>query len=172
MPSNRTDFAELFRANYAHVYRYVRYRVSDDKITEDLTADIFERAYRYRDNFDPGRGTFSTWITQIAHNWVNNYLVSQQRRERYEGDETEDIDGVAADEPHPEEAAILSEAVQRLLWCLDHLSTRDRQIVALRFGTDTRNKDIAELLGLKEHTVSVILLRALERLRGCQEEVR
>jgi RNA polymerase sigma-70 factor, ECF subfamily len=50
------------------------------------------------------------------------------------------------------------------------LSPRDRQVVALRFGSDMRNKDIAELMGLKEHTVSVILLRALERLRDCQEE--
>ena len=170
LPSARLDFAELFREHYPRVYRYVRYRVNDDLVAEDLTAEVFERAYRYRDSYDPERSTFSTWITQIAHNWINNHLVSQQRRDQHEADLNDDMEILPSTDRLPEAQAIASEAVQRLLSCLDRLSARDRQVVALRFGSDMRNKDIAEMLALKEHTVSVILLRALERLRACQEE--
>ncbi len=166
----QVDFAALFREHYPRIYRYVRYRVNDDTAAEDLTSEIFERAYRYRDTYDPARSAFSTWITQIAHNWVNNHLVGQDRRERHEVEPGEDMETIEATDASPESQIIRREAVQRLLDCLKGLADRDRQIVALRFGSDTRNKDIAEQLGLKEKTVSVILLRALERLRTCQGE--
>jgi RNA polymerase sigma factor (sigma-70 family) len=166
----QVDFATLFREHYPRIYRYVRYRVNDDTAAEDLTSEIFERAYRYRDTYDPSRSAFSTWITQIAHNWVNNHLVGQNRRERHEVEPGEDMENIEAAEASPEIQVIRREAVQRLLDCLKGLTARDREIVALRFGSDARNKDIAEQLGLKEKTVSVILLRALERLRTCQEE--
>jgi len=168
--AQQPDFADLFREQYPRIYRYVRYRVNDDVIAEDLTAEIFERAYRYRDSYDSGRSAFSTWITQIAHNWVNNYLVSQHRQDKYEVDPSDAMEHLASAEPSPETHVLTKEAVQRLLSCVDRLSEQARQVVALRFGSDVRNKDIAELLGIKEHTVSVILLRALDRLRACQEE--
>ncbi len=170
MPSAQLDFAKLFREHYPRIYRYVRYRVNDDMIAEDLTAEIFERAYRYRDSYDPARSSFSTWITQIAHNWTNNHLVSEQRRGQHEADLSDEMDILPSGERLPEAQAITGEAVERLLSCIERLSPRDRQIVALRFGSDMRNKDIAELLGMKEHSVSVILLRILQRLRACQEE--
>jgi RNA polymerase sigma factor (sigma-70 family) len=165
----RPDFANLFRTHYPRIYRYVRYRVDDDVIAEDLTSEIFERAYRFLDTYDPARAAFSTWITQIAHNWVNNHLVSQQRRDQHEAVTEDDMESLPSAEASPEAQVVAREAIQRLLICLERLVARDRQIVALRFGSDVRNKEIAELMGLKEHTVSVILLRALERLRACQE---
>lgn len=171
MPSQRLDFANLFREHYPKVYRYVRYRVDNDTVAEDLTAEVFERAFRSRESYDPARSAFSTWVGQIAHNWVNNYLLTRQRRDPLETDLSDEIERLPSTESSPESQVIRQEVVARLLECLKRLTERDRQIVALRFGADTRNKQIAELMGLKEHSVSVILLRALERLRGCQEEV-
>lgn len=170
LASARPDFATLFREHYPRIYRYVRYRVNDDMTAEDLTAEIFERAYRYRDTYDSARSAFSTWITQIAHNWVNNHLISEERHERHETPTDGEMEDLPSAEASPEAQIVAREAIQQLLMCLERLAARDRQVVALRFGSDVRNKDIAELLELKEHTVSVILLRALERLRTCQEQ--
>lgn len=169
MAVTRPDFAELFREYYPRVYRYVRYRVDDDIISEDLTSGVFERAYRYRQRYDPARASFATWITRIAQNWVNNFLANQKRRQRFEIESDERLESLPDAALSPEDYVIRSEAIQRLLLCLERLSDRDRQVVALRFGMSIRNKEIAELLDLKEHTVSVIVLRTLERLRACQE---
>src|SRR5689334_10282030 len=92
LPSAQLDFAKLFREHYPRIYRYVRYRVNDDVVAEDLTAEVFERAYRYRDSYDPARSNFSTWITQIAHNWINNQLVRHHRREQHEADVSDDME--------------------------------------------------------------------------------
>src|SRR5437588_910568 len=102
LPLARLDFADLFREQYPRIYRYVRYRVDDDMIAEDLTAEVFERAYRYQASYDPARSSFSTWITQIAHNWINNHLVSQQRRNRHEADLSDDMEVLPSKDRLPE----------------------------------------------------------------------
>src|SRR5258708_18946022 len=163
------DFARLFREHYAQVYRYVRFRIDNDQIAEDLTSEIFERAFRYRNTFQPRRGAFSTWIGQIAQNWVNNYVSSQQHRMSQQVVEHEELEHIATTGPSPEAYVIGQEALRHLRACLERLSQRDREVVILRFGMNTRNKQIAEIMNLKEHTVSVIIMRALEALRGCQE---
>ena len=38
------------------VHRYVSYRVGDGAEADDITSDVFERAIRYRDSYDPSRG--------------------------------------------------------------------------------------------------------------------
>jgi len=167
LPGEPLDFALLFREHYPRVYRYVRYRVDDDLIAEDLTSEIFERAYRYKNSFHPERGAFSTWIGRIAQNWVSNYLGSSRHIASTETDNG--LENLLAIEPSPEAHMIGQQAVQLLHECLEKLSQRDKEIVALRFGMNTGNKQIAQIMNLKEHTVSVIIMRALERLRGCQE---
>jgi len=167
--SHQPDFGTLFREQYPRIYRYVRYRVDDETIAEDLTAEIFERAYRALDTYNPALSAFSTWITRIAHNWVSNYLMNKKRQAQYEMTTNDDLESVPTREPTPEVRILEQETIQHLLGCVDRLSERAREVVALRFGSDMRNKEIAALLDLKEHTVSVILLRALEQLRQCQE---
>jgi RNA polymerase sigma factor (sigma-70 family) len=165
------DFASLFRDHHARIYRYILYRVGDATEAEDLTSEVFERAFRYRATFNPALASFSTWITEIANNWVNNYLLSQERRKRNETTLTSDtaIEALPASEPPPEAQLLRHELLKRLFECIDLLKPRPRQVVALRFGSEMRNKEIAGLLDIKEHTISVILLRALQNLRECQE---
>jgi RNA polymerase sigma factor (sigma-70 family) len=167
--SPQPDFGTLFREQYPRIYRYVRYRIDDDATAEDLTAEIFERAYRALATYDPAKGAFSTWISRIAHNWVNNHLFGKKQQARYEMTANDDLENVPTQEATPEIHLLEREAIQQLLKCVDRLSERAREVVALRFGSNMRNKEIAALLDLKEHTVSVILLRALEQLRHCQE---
>ncbi len=168
MSITRLDFAALFREHHVRVYRYVRYRVGDSALTDDLTADIFERAYRALDSYDPTRGAFQTWLSRIAHNYVSDYLDRQAHRDRYEVTSEAVLENLSSAETPPEDQIIVNEAVNRLLSCLDQLTARDREIVTLRFAFGIRSKVVADLLHIKEHTISVIILRALERLRGCQ----
>jgi RNA polymerase sigma-70 factor (ECF subfamily) len=131
VPLAGLDFADLFREQYPRIYRYVRYRVDDELTAEDLTAEVFERAYRFRDSYDPARSAFSTWLMQIAHNWVNNHLISQNRQQQHEVDPGEEMVYWPAAEKSLEAQTIARETVARLLNCVDHLSSRDRQVIAL-----------------------------------------
>src|SRR5262249_48354542 len=125
LPSRSLDFAELFKTHYPRVYRYVRYRIDDDQTAEDLTAEIFERAYRSRHTYEPTRSAFSTWIGRIAQNWVTNYLKSHHYRTIKDKVEDDVLEQYAGSDPSPEAQVIGSEALIQLQVCLDELSERD-----------------------------------------------
>ncbi len=56
------------------VYAYVAYRIGPGADAEDLTSDVFERALRYRESFDPRKGTPTAWLIGIARRCVDGHL--------------------------------------------------------------------------------------------------
>lgn len=161
----KLDFAELFREHYPRIYNYFRYRVEPQEDAEDLTSMAFERAYAHRERFEAARGTFSAWLFRIAHNALANYYRTRQRRSAYEaeGDLPADLVTPA---PSPETQVIQGESIARLLRGLRRLSGRDQEVISLKFAGQLSNREIGEIMGLKEKTVSVVLYRAMQRLQG------
>jgi RNA polymerase sigma-70 factor (ECF subfamily) len=56
---------------------------------------------------------------------------------------------------------------ERLAWCLDRLSERERSVVLMTFYEDKQADDVAAALGLTAGNVRVIRHRAIGRLRNC-----
>ena len=140
-------------AAHRPVYAYVAYRLGDGPDAEDVTSETFERALRYRESFDPRRGEPVTWLIGIARRCIADAAV---RRE------------LPAEEP-PERAIEGHEqdAVQRLelAAALAVLDDRERELIALRYGSDLTARQIGELLDMRTNAVEVALHRALARLR-------
>src|SRR5919197_3843547 len=61
-------FEELYRNTFPRVYAYVASLLRDRSAAEDVTAQAFERAYRKRSGFRPGRGSAEAWLFGIARN--------------------------------------------------------------------------------------------------------
>ena len=68
--------------------------------------------------------------------------------------------------PGPEERLLTSAAV---VDALTHLSERDREVIALRFGGDLTGAEIAALLDLSLANVQQIMSRSLRKLRTLLE---
>jgi RNA polymerase sigma factor (sigma-70 family) len=162
-PESGPDLARLFREHYPRIYNYFRYRVNIQEDAEDLTGMTFERAYAHRKRFDEVKGTFSAWLFRIAHNVLANYYRTRQRRSAYEteGDLPTDL---VTPTPSPETQVIQEETVARLLCGLRGLSQRDQEVITLKFAGSLSNREIGQIMGLKEKTVSVVLWRAMGRL--------
>jgi RNA polymerase sigma factor (sigma-70 family) len=158
------DFAELFRQYYPYIYNYLRYRVDSQKDAEDVTGMVFERAYVHRGQFDPAKGAFSTWLFRIAHNTLANFHRTHQRRLAHEAESGLPAD-LATSEPSPEAQVIEREAIARVLGGLKHLNERDQEVITLKFAGQLSNREIGQIMELNEKTVSVVLWRAMRRLR-------
>ena len=158
------DFAELFREFYPRVYTYLRYRVNAPEDAEDLISLVFEKAYTHREKFDPLKGNFSTWLFRIAHNTLANYYRTQERRSVWEAP-SGISDDLRVQETSPETQLIQQEAIAQILGSLSHLSERDQEVISLKFAGRLGNKEIGQIMDLKEKTVSVVLLRAMRRLQ-------
>jgi RNA polymerase sigma-70 factor (ECF subfamily) len=73
-------------------------------------------------------------------------------------------------ESSPEAQIIHQEMLVQVLRGLARLSERDQEIISLKFAGRLRNKEIGQIMEMKEKTVSVVLLRAVRRLRLQIEE--
>jgi RNA polymerase sigma-70 factor (ECF subfamily) len=158
------DLAQLFQQYYPYVYNYLRYRVNSVEEVEDLIGAIFEQAYTHRAQFDPARGAFSTWLFRIAHNILVSHYRRRSRRSAWEANIDVPLDLVST-EPSPETQVMQKETLVQMLRCLERLSDRDQEVISLKFAGKLRNKEIGEIMAMPEKTVSVVLLRAMRRLR-------
>jgi len=165
----KLDLAELFEYYYPRIYNYLRYRLSSVEDVEDLIGAIFERAYAHQYRFDSSKGAFSTWLFRIARNMLVDHYRQRQRRSTWETGAEIPADLVAP-EPSPEAQVIHHEALITMLRCLERLSERDREIISLKFAGKLRNTEISEIMEMREKTVSVVLLRAVRRLRQEMEQ--
>ncbi len=153
-------FDALYRECAGDVFAYVRTLLRDDQAAEDVTALAFERAYRRRVRFDPGRGTPRAWLFTIARNAA---LDDLRRRGR-----TTSLDHeVADDAPAGDPVASAERAARRaeVRAALGRLSARDREIVALKFFAGLDNAELAEVLGVSESNAGTKLHRAMTKLR-------
>jgi RNA polymerase sigma-70 factor (ECF subfamily) len=166
--TTKLDFGVLFDRYYPKLYSYVRYRVSSREEAEDLTALAFERALTHQASYDPAKGAFSTWLFRIARNVIINHQAQKRRRGMDVG--LEEIATLPTETPSPERIVIHKEDLQTLLEHVSTLSPRDQDIIALKFAGRLTNREIAATLDLNEKTVSVIILRALRKLKQRCEE--
>jgi RNA polymerase sigma-70 factor, ECF subfamily len=136
------------------VYAYVAYRVGPGMDAEDITSDVFERALRYRQSYDPKRGEPMAWLIGIARRCVNGALEDPQRTR-----------GSVEDRAAPGDLA--EDAVRRLslLDAVSQLGERERELIALRYGADLTGRQIGAILDMSANAVDVAMHRAVERLR-------
>jgi RNA polymerase sigma-70 factor (ECF subfamily) len=74
-------FALIVRAYQAPIFNYILRMIGDRSLAEDLTQDVFLRAYQGL----PGcslRSRFTTWLFQIAKNRVVDELRANERKPR------------------------------------------------------------------------------------------
>jgi DNA-directed RNA polymerase specialized sigma24 family protein len=69
-PRIEDGFRELVEANEAAVHGFLRRRVQDPGRAEDLTQEVFLRAWRHADQYDPQRADVRAWLFGIARNLV------------------------------------------------------------------------------------------------------
>jgi RNA polymerase sigma-70 factor, ECF subfamily len=159
-------FDRLYRASRDDVYAYVASLLRDRGAAEEVTATAFERAYRKRSSFDPGRGEPRAWLFGIARNAALDEL---RRRGRQTELTAEPVDPSA---PHAEDGAEASERRLALGAALAGLASRERELIALKFFAGLSNAEIAKVLGITESNAGTKLHRAVSKLReGCDELV-
>jgi RNA polymerase sigma-70 factor, ECF subfamily len=157
------NFAALFDTHHRRLYAYVRSQVADQATAEDLTAAAFERAFSHSHTYDPAKASFATWLFRIAHNLVINYYQATSRKPVYY--ELDEAAEVSTADLSPEQQVLRQEQHRILRDTVTTLSERDQEIIQLKFFGRLTNREIAEVMDLNEKTVSVIIFRALQKLK-------
>lgn len=164
------DWDAVYRQELPRVYNYFRYRLGDDTIAEDLTSTTFEKAWRARERYRRDLAGFSTWLLTIARNVATDHYRSAGGLHGRIADVSLD----AAQEypaPDPPEVVYARNAeLAQLAGLLAKLSNRDRELVALKYGAELNNRQIAQYVGMSESNVGTTLYRIVGKLREQWQE--
>ena len=131
---------------------------------EDLSQDVFIKAYRSRDGFRREAQT-STWLYRIA---VNAYLNKKRKkalRFRLLRNDLDDRHASREAAPRPDVAAEADVIQRHIALALKTLSPKERTAFVLRHYQDLALAEVAGVMGVAEGTVKSLLYRATRKLR-------
>jgi RNA polymerase sigma factor (sigma-70 family) len=160
-------FGRLYDMHVDRVYRHIYYRVGNEQDAEDLTQQVFLKAWQAIDRYKKTASPFIAWLMTVSHNLVVDFYRTRKDNAYLEAE-------VLADGPasSPEGAAEASLEQQRLRRAILQLGSDEQQVIILRFIEGFEFAEIASVLKKKEGNVRVILHRALVKLRNILEKER
>ena len=159
------DFRSVVEAHESAVHAYVRRRVHDPGRAEDVTQEVFLRAWRFADRFDPQRADLRGWLLGIAHNLVIDGYRADAARPRTAGGEELLAALPAADELEAAVAAwMMADALRRL-------TPAHRDVLLCLYYRRWSLADTATHLGVALGTVKSRSTYALRALRLVLEEM-
>ncbi len=164
---DRTAIAELYRRYVQRIYRYVYYRVGDESIAEDLTAEIFLRALEGLEAYSYRGVPFVAWLYRIAQARVVDYHRRRTRR----GENLPLHEALADAEQDVTVSAERREAYADLYAALRQLTPEQQQVIALKFLAGLKNAEVAYVLGKTEGAVKALQHRALASLQRILDDV-
>jgi RNA polymerase sigma-70 factor (ECF subfamily) len=145
-------FAELYDQHFDRVYAFIARRVHDRSEAEDVTSEVFHRAFANIRKFQ-WRGTpFIAWLYRIA--W--NEIIDRAKHSSREA-------GLAMEPTHDEMDEVERRAT--LFQMVGTLPDAQRAVIVKRFTEDRSIAEIAREMGRSEGAIKQLQFRALETLR-------
>ena len=136
-------------------------------LAEEITQGAFLLAWRGLPRFQKG-SPFRPWLMRILFRHALDVMEKQRTYLRpISLDDTLELEVPLSSASHMDQADLQEQVAQReeVQRALAQLGAEQRRVIALRYGADLTEVDIAQVLGWPVGTVKSRLNRARERLR-------
>lgn len=150
------EFLKLYDECYDDVYRYIHFKVGNSWDADDITEEVFKRAF---EKFRTVSGSSRPWLFTIARNAVTDYY---RRKKDVPGSEILDT------YQHPynfEEEFLKREKLGCLKNSLNLLNEEELEIINLRYFSEMKYGEIAIVLEKSENAVKMKAIRVMNKLR-------
>ncbi len=154
-------FGILYDHYMPKIYRFILLKVSDRDDAEDLTHEVFLKAWQNIGSYVPMGLPFSSWVYRIARNHVIDFY--RTRKPTINIDELEE-QLVRVPEVQAELLNIKLD-VEQIQNVLPQLRQSHQDVLIMRFVEGLSHQEIAAALGKKEGAVRILQHRALQSLK-------
>ena len=167
LSSKRAAVAALYESHFERVARYIAARIGSISDAENIASEVFIKALNAADSFKDTGAPMEAWIFKIAHNLTVNHLRDRSRRPvSVPIDEALEI----SDPNLPADSAERKETIENVRRAVQQLSEGQRQVIALRFGSDMISEQVAAVMGKNPGAVREMQSAAIKRLRQILEQ--
>ncbi|MBD3224168.1 MAG: sigma-70 family RNA polymerase sigma factor [Caldithrix sp.] len=157
------------------VYHIIYRMVHNEQEAEDLTQDVFIKAYNSLNSFNEAYA-FSTWLFKIATNHCIDFFRkrklkthSMEQTVRYKDDEIKQE--YADTDPNVEKNILAREKSKLIKKAIANLPEKYRTAIVLRHQEERSYEEIAQMLDLPLGTVKARIFRAREMLKKSLRDI-
>ncbi len=156
-------FGKIYDLYASRIYRFVYFKVSSIEEAQDITADVFLKAWSHLiDEKGQQVRHLSAFLYGMARNRVIDYYRSMSREALPLSEGAEETIADARMEHLKNEAKIDTELLEKHL---RSLKDDYREVLVMKYLDELETSEIAKILGKTQGNVRVLLHRALEAVR-------
>ncbi|MFA6227423.1 MAG: sigma-70 family RNA polymerase sigma factor [Candidatus Paceibacterota bacterium] len=165
---DKNSFTEIVNRYLKSIYNFVYRFVGDEKATEDITQEVFLKAWKNIKKFDIEK-SFKTWIFSISKNTCIDYLrkrkdVPISLFDNEEGGNSIE-DNLIDQELKPDEIFSLEHDKKQVQKALNELTTKQKEVIILKYVNGMSLSEVAEIIDIPADTIKSHHRRALMKLR-------
>lgn len=158
---DKRHFEQFYETYVARIYKFVFYRVGGNKaLAEDLTQDVFLKAFEAFERYDPTVSEVS-WLYTIAR----NHLINEYAKRRPTTD-LEDVEGMLIASKDVRPLYIKEHDAQKLWEAIGRLPSDDGELVRMKYLEGWSFDDLERIFQKRSGTLRVQATRALKKLKG------
>ncbi len=159
---DRKAFAGLVELYQHTVFGFLRARLTDQTVAEDLCQEVFLRCFVGHEKLVRA-AEVGPWLIGIARNLLREHARKQSRRKEVMWTELcLELDAMVQDR-----AGETDQAMAHLPLCLASLGESAREAIELRYRSQLRWLEIGTRLRRSEGAVKLLVHRARQALKNC-----
>lgn len=144
------------------IYRFVYVHLSETLEAEDLTSEVFLRAWKHLPKYKEQGHPFSAFLFKIARNAIIDY----RRKLKPKINRAQELlESTVNHSLNPGSIIENSHERQLLNATINHLQEDYRLVLVLRFINGLSPREVAEIMGRSEGAIRVLQFRALKAIR-------
>lgn len=151
-------FGQLYDVYLDKIFRYVYYHVADKMAAEDISQEVFVKAWKAIKSCRGREDTFLAWLYRIAHNLTVDHHRRQSKCRSLEVQ-------CRSNMTNPMEATELDLRELELVQALHYLPEEHQNVIILKFIEGFSNQEIGRMLNKSQGAIRITQMRALSRLR-------
>ena len=177
LDGSQQAYSQLMDNYKDSIYFLVLKMIHDKQETEDLTIEIFGKAFLRLEQYSSSY-TFSTWLFRIASNHCIDFIRKKRMKTLSIDQQNEEDEGsswtfdIKSENKDPEEAYIHEQKILLMRQEVKKLKEPYSKLISLRYFDEYSYEEIAQELNLPLGTVKAQLFRARAMLSDMLESSR
>jgi RNA polymerase sigma-70 factor (ECF subfamily) len=151
---------------FSDVYRFVRYRLNDENLAEDIASDVFVRLLEAVRSGHAPQTNIKAWLLATA-----SHIVIDHLRKSYRRPESELPEAIPDETLSPSKEYENQERDRRLKQAMSTLTQEQQNVINLRFNQGYSLEETATLLKKNVNSVKQLQFRALSALNRAMGEI-
>ncbi len=166
--SGDTDaFVQLYEAYVDCVYKYIYFRVIDEKLAESITPRVFIKAWQLLDRYHTFGSSFIAWLYKIASDQVIEYFRSHPNPKN---NSRPNVFLWSIEDDAFDESARDMFDLQAMRDALQFLTNDEQQALTLKFIAGVSITTIAQMMARPPGAIHDLLMHALQTVAKYMDE--